>query len=67
MKKSKLQPTLEDAFGVGKIEGQKEMIKEVLELLDTRISHQTLQAYLKAKLKGLNVSKTDNPFKRGKQ
>lgn len=65
MKRSKVKPTIEEAFAVGKLEGQKEALEEVLELLRDGIKGEPFAAYIKARLKGLNVSKIDNPFKRG--
>jgi hypothetical protein len=62
-----LKPTIEDAFSVGKLEGQKEALQEILDLLRDGIKGEPFASYVKARLKGLNVSKSDNPFKKGRK
>jgi hypothetical protein len=61
--KSKLQPTTEDAFVVGKLEGTKEALEEILEM--TKVDNiNSLRIYLKARLKSLKESTITNPFRR---
>lgn len=61
--KSKLKPTLSDAFMVGKLEGTKEALLEVKEMIEQGASVETLRIYLKAKSNGLNLQIASNPFK----
>lgn len=63
MAKSKLKPTLEDAFNVGKLEGQRELLQEMDEMMTGEFSVITLKAYLKARLKTV-IQTNNNPFKR---
>lgn len=57
-----LIPTLEDAFAVGKLEGEKECIKFIQELIDQGSNPTVLKTILNAKLKVLSVQITNNPF-----
>lgn len=63
MKKSKVIPTLEDAFSVGKLEGQKETFIEILEMMTNGTSGQYLVNYVKGRIKGLNQITLHNPFR----
>lgn len=63
--KSPLEPTTEDAFGVGKLEGTRETLEEILEIAKTG-NLQNLQIYLAARLKSLTEAKLNNPFRRNK-
>lgn len=57
-----LTPSLQDAFAVGKLEGEKESIKEIIALLDEGLNPTSLKVVLNAKLKVLSTKVTDNPF-----
>lgn len=58
----KLEATLEDAFAVGKLEGERECINEVLEYLKEGVNSSALKTILNAKLKVLSMKITNNPF-----
>lgn len=63
MKRSKLKPTLEEAFAVGKLEGQKEAFKEMEEMVSGVFTLAAVKTYLKARLKTLAAQSITNPFK----
>lgn len=58
-----IKPTLEDAFDVGRKEGEKEAFSEVLELLKVN-SLPTIKIYLEARLRTLHSASRKNPFRR---
>lgn len=64
MKKSKLEPSLEESFALGKLEGEKEALQEVLDLLKDGLDGAVLMAYLKSTIRMLNTKSIRNPFKR---
>lgn len=63
MAKSKLKPTLEEAFVVGKLEGHKESLQEITEMIEQGATLETLKVYVKAKKNTLNLQIVNNPFK----
>ena len=66
MKRSKLKPTLADAFSVGKLEGLKEAFTELLEIYKVEKNSPYLKVYMEARLKTINNTQSEfnNPFKR---
>jgi hypothetical protein len=64
MKDSKLIPTTEEAFAVGKLEGHKEAMVEMDEMILQGATLETLKIYVKAKKNTLNVQIVNNPFGR---
>lgn len=58
-----LEPTLEEAFAIGKLEGHKECLKELQEMILEGASFETIKVYLKAKSNVINLQTINNPFK----
>lgn len=58
-----LTPTLEEAFAVGKLEGHKECMAELQEMIKEGATLDTLKIYLKAKSNVINLQTVNNPFK----
>lgn len=65
MARSKLKPTLEEAFAIGKLEGQRDAFSELLDLMvdEGLITSKSLRVYLTARLKTINTHPLNNPFK----
>lgn len=66
MKKSTsiLQPTLADAFEVGKKEGLKEAFSEIKNILDVSTNYdKNIKIYIEARLKSIQDFTLNNPFK----
>lgn len=66
MKKSTsiLQPTLADAFEVGKKEGLKEAFSEIKNILDVSQNYdKNIKIYIEARLKSIQDFTLNNPFK----
>lgn len=59
---TKLEPTLADAFDVGKREGQKETLLEIKSLISSGVGYRELAIYIEARLKTLTESGNNNPF-----
>lgn len=58
-----LEPTLADAFDIGRREGIKESLTEIKNLLSSGMSQKDLNIYLEARLKTINDFGLNNPFK----
>lgn len=63
MRRSKLKPTLEESFSIGKIEGHKEALAEITEMIKEGATLETLKVFVKAKSNTLNLQMVTNPFK----
>lgn len=59
-----LEPTLEDAFGLGQKEGLKEAFIEIKQMLDEGVPLKALDAYVRARLVTIQNFDKPNPFKR---
>lgn len=64
MKRSKLKPSIEDTFAIGKLEGQKELLAEIQSLLKDGVEGAALRSYIKARLNSLNTMSISDPFKK---
>lgn len=64
MKRSKLKPSIEDTFAIGKLEGQKELLVEIQSLLKDGVEGAALRSYIKARLNSLNTMSISDPFKK---
>jgi hypothetical protein len=64
MKRSKLKPSLEDTFAVGKLEGEKEILLEIQSLMKDGVEGAALRSYIKARLNSINTKSISDPFKR---
>jgi hypothetical protein len=62
LKKSKLIPSLEEAFSLGKKEGAREILEELSEIITGDYTLTAVRMYIKARLKTLSVI-SNNPFK----
>lgn len=58
-----LEPTLADAFEVGRKEGLKEAFIEILSINNETTGNAPLRAYLQARLKSIQDFAINNPFK----
>lgn len=58
-----LEPTLADAFDVGKREGQRETLAEIKNLIAGGIAPKELAIYIEARLKTITEFGMNNPFK----
>lgn len=63
MRSISLEPTIEDAFAIGKLEGHKESLQELKEMIEGGASLEILLVYIKAKSNTLNLQIVNNPFK----
>lgn len=64
IKSTDLQPTLADAFDIGKREGQKETLTEIKNVLSMGgVSVPMLEKYLEGRLKTIHDLSISNPFK----
>lgn len=61
--KTILEPTLADAFEVGRREGLKEAFSEIQRINEGSTGNGTLRVYLEARLKSIQDFSIDNPFK----
>lgn len=67
MSDSKLTPTTEETFAVGKLEGHKEAMTEIQQMIAEGSTLEMLKIYVKAKLNTLNLTVITNPFKQKDQ
>lgn len=58
-----LQPTLADAFEVGRREGLKEAFTEIRRMVHQSVSEQYIKIYLETRLKSIHDFEGTNPFK----
>lgn len=56
-KKNRFKVTVEESFGYGRLEGQKEALSEVAELIKTGMNEKALKIYIKARIKSLIETK----------
>lgn len=62
-KSTELEPTLADAFDVGRKEGLKEALSEIKNMVDQGASVEAIKIYLAARLKSIQDFSLNNPFK----
>ena len=63
-KSSDLQPTLAEAFEVGKREGLKEAFTEIKNMLaGSEVYDKSMKVYVDARLKSIHDFTSNNPFK----
>lgn len=62
-KSTDFEPTLADAFDVGRKEGLKEALAEVKNMLDQGATADAIKIYLAARLKSIQDFSLNNPFK----
>lgn len=64
MKSSDLEPTLADAFEIGRKEGLKEAFNEIKSMLSNSDVHdKNMKTYVEARLKSIQDFNSNNPFK----
>lgn len=63
MKKSTLEPSLEESFAIGKLMGEKEAFEEILEICKSISDSKHIRVYLEARIKSLKSNILNNPFK----
>jgi len=61
-KSSDLEPTLADAFEVGKKEGSREILTEIKSMISGDMGIKELKVYVDARLKSIQTA-DNNPFK----
>lgn len=54
---------MEESFAIGRLEGERETLEEISEVIKDGITGDSLKAYLKARLKNLINRKLTDPFK----
>jgi hypothetical protein len=63
LRRSKLKPTTEETFAVGKLEGEREVLLEMQEYLDCNFTVEQLRAIVKSRIKILMARQLNDPFK----
>ena len=58
-----LEPTLADAFDMGKKEGLKESFTEIKQLISQGMKENEIKIYIEARLKSVQEFSLNNPFK----
>ena len=52
-KKNKFKVTIEESFAYGRLEGQKEVLSEIAELMKDGMDSKALKIYVKARIKSI--------------